>query len=650
MRRTLAIASAIATMTLPFVAGVASFGVASGAGAAPSEKGGADPAVAGAFAAPIMEPAGHYCEKAQDPAPKCKPAAVSVAVLPTGDVLYWDGLEGMNGVKYSTALEFGHTAQNDQSRLLSLSGPSGPMWSVPSPEDSGVNPDGNPSPRYLPVVPHSNENKKNDGDLFCSSFVQMSDGTVLTAGGTDYYQEPAVPGTNYGLVELEGLANTRIYDDATNSWHQAGKMNHGRWYPSVVTLPNGKLLVVGGVGKMIKPVYTDHPDESGRNNRTTETYDPATGTWTDNGPTAEKSLPLFPRVHVLPDGNVYYDAAGQVVNPGGEGYDEAVWNITSVFDVVSKTWKNLGVPMLGPVPIGFRGSSFSVMLPLRPGDDGKYSKAQFLSAGGVLGVWPSTYLADDSSVINTVDTANGDRMTSEATGRLNHRRWYSSGVVLPTGEVLTVNGADTDEVVFPGSGHPVPQAELFDPVTKKWTPVATDQRNRSYHSTAALLPDGRVLVAGHAPINTGYGGASDFGKDNLGLTAPESDPTFSIYSPPYLFRGDRPVINAVDRAVPYNGLLTIDTTYAKDISTVALVRNPSTTHLVDGDQRTVDVPVVSRTADSVTVAIPGDTVLPPGPYMLFVNRATPQGEIPSVSRQVFLGGAVPTTIAARVAR
>src|SRR5437763_813950 len=505
MRRAIAMAAAVAIAGGPFIVRVARAADAGGA-----------PARIGAFAAPIEEPNGHTCAKAQDPAPKCKPAAVSMAVLPTGDVLYWDGLEGMNNVKYSTALEFGHTAQNDQSRLLDLSGPT---WRVPDPEDSGVNPNGNPSPRYLPGVPHSNENTKNDGDLFCSSFVQMSDGTVLTAGGTDYYQEPAVPGTNDGLVELEGLANTRIYDDAANTWRQSGPMNHGRWYPSVVTLPDGKLLVVGGVGKMIKPVYSDHPDESGRNNRTTETYDPATGRWTDNGPTAKKSLPLFPRVHVLPDG-----------------------------------------------------------------------------------------------------------------------------------EVLAVNGADTDEVVFPGSGHPVPQAELFDPATKKWTPAATDPRNRSYHSTAALLPDGRVLVAGHAPINTGYGGASDTGRDNLGLTAPESDPTFSIYSPPYLFRGDRPVITAVNRSVPYDQLLTIGTTYAKDISTVALVRNPSVTHLVDGDQRTVDVPVVSRTADSVTVSIPGNTVLPPGPYMLFVNRNTAQGEIPSMSRQVFLGRGVPASLAARLTR
>jgi len=297
------------------------------------------------------------------------------------------------------------------------------------------------------------------------------------------------------------------------------------------------------------------------------------------------------------------------------------------------------VPMLGPVPVGFRGSSFSVMLPLRPDENGKYAKAQFLSAGGVLGTWPSTYTADDSSVINTVDTSSGDRMTtSEATGKLNHRRWYSSGVLLPTGEVLAVNGANRDEVVLPGSGDPVPQAELFDPVSKTWKPVAVDSRNRSYHSSAVLLPDGRVLVGGHAPINTMYGGASDSFKDNAGWTGPESDPTFSIYSPPYLFRGDRPVITDVNRSVRYDQPLTIHTTAAGDISKVVLVRNPSFTHLIDSDQRSVEVPVVSRTGDSVTVMVPGNTVLPPGPYMLFVNRTTPKGEIPSVSKPVSVGG------------
>jgi hypothetical protein len=105
------------------------------------------------------------------------------------------------------------------------------------------------------------------------------------------------------------------------------------------------------------------------------------------------------------------------------------------------------------------------------------------------------------------------------------------------------------------------------------------------------------------------------------------------------------VITSVNTSVPYSRPLTIHTIDAADISTVVLVRNPAATHLTDADQRSVVVPVVTRTADSLTVAIPGNTVLPPGPYMLFVNRKTSQGEIPSVSRQVFVGVPVPPTLA-----
>jgi hypothetical protein len=68
------------------------------------------------------------------------------------------------------------------------------------------------------------------------------------------------------------------------------------------------------------------------------------------------------------------------------------------------------------------------------------------------------------------------------------------------------------------------------------------------------------------------------------------------------------------------------------------VRNTALTHLVDGDQRSVVVPIVSRTATTVTVQVPSsDNVVPPGPYMLFVNESTPKGDIPSVAKQLFIG-------------
>ena len=68
-----------------------------------------------------------------------------------------------------------------------------------------------------------------------------------------------------------------------------------------------------------------------------------------------------------------------------------------------------------------------------------------------------------------------------------------------------------------------------------------------------------------------------------------------------------------------------------------LVRNTALTHLVDGDQRTVELPVVGRSADSVSVRVPGSrSVLPPGPYMLFVNKRTARGLVPSTARQFTL--------------
>ncbi len=187
------------------------------------------------------EPTGHNCRLARDPAPQCKPAAMSLVNLPGGKVLYWDGLEGMNKVNFNVVAEYGNAAQNDQSRVMSGVDTGNPTWTVPKPYDGGANPNGNDrNAEYLPLVPHNNDVRSNDGDLFCSSLEFLPDGKIMVTGGTDYYQEPGIPGIpTYGAVELEGLKNTRVFDPKTNSWSQSGGMHYGRWYPSMVTQPDG---------------------------------------------------------------------------------------------------------------------------------------------------------------------------------------------------------------------------------------------------------------------------------------------------------------------------------------------------------------------------------------------------------------------------
>ena len=44
---------------------------------------------------------------------------------------------------------------------------------------------------------------------------------------------------------------------------------------------------------------------------------------------------------------------------------------------------------------------------------------------------------------------------------------------------------------------------MFDPETQTWTELAEQAKGRTYHNTAVLLADGRVLVGGHTPIATG---------------------------------------------------------------------------------------------------------------------------------------------------
>ncbi len=598
----------------------------------------ADPAVGGSFGPLFQEPTGIECTSAQDPAPRCKPGAVTLANLVNGKQLYWNSLEGMNQVDLNVVAEYGHEAVNGQSRVLDLTGDS-PRWTVPEPFDGGANPQGNDEDNeYLPGVPHNNARTTNDGDLFCSDVNFLADGRLIAVGGTSYYQEPGVPGDEgvgkFGVVELNGLRNARIFDPQTQTWEQSGDMEFARWYPSMVTQPDGSQLTFGGVAKLIKPVYPERPLDSGANERHVERFDPATGRWNTLPDSANKSLPLYPRLHLLPNGKIFYNAAGQVFNPAGQAYDEALWNFASVFDPATQTWTDKGLPDFGGAPLGFRGSGFSVLLPLRPDADGRYTRASFLSAGGVYGVSPGSYLATDTSTLTSIDTAGGDAMTSAQTGRLTTPRWYGNGTMLPTGEVFVSSGGDRDHVVGPGLEAPVRSTEIYHPETGEWTETAAQTRGRTYHNSATLLPDGRVLVGGHAPIGTAYAKPDDSGEQLLGLSKAYTDPTFQIFSPPYLFWGERPVITDVDPAVRTGQVLDVGVANPQDISSVRLLRNTSITHIVDADQRNVELRIVGRDADSVQVQVPGNTVLPPGPYLLFVHRDAERGEIPSVSRQV----------------
>ena len=597
---------------------------------------------AGSFTTPFGEPGPNCAADATpgllvttpDNGEPCKPAAVNLMYLPNGKVLYWNGLEGMENVQANTVAEFGNVAVCDQARLMDLAGPS---WTTTVPSDAGCSKANYPSSYLIPGLPFDGTSADSDA-LFCSDQVFLSNGDILTTGGTDYYEEPNVPGTNFGLSELEGTKTSRIYDYSLNQWFRVGDMNYGRWYPGLVTLPNGNLFVASGVTKLLKPMYPDRPADSGTNVKQTETFDIHTGKWTYNGSSADYSLPLYPRLHLLPDGKIYYDAAGQTFNPDGQSYDEALWNFPAIYDPAAKAWTQIQqLPGLGTTDPGFRGSGFSVALPISYTDG--YAKASFLSGGGVAGVTPGTYLAQKSTRISTVDTSGGsDAWSDSSSGDLNNARWYSTAIVLPDESVMAFSGASADEVVAPGSALPVRTAERWDPATGTWNAMADATQGRTYHNTAILLPTGQVLVGGHSPINFMYSREETLPG---GFSNGYRDYTFEIYNPPYMTASRPDVTYNSSQVLTPGAVFTLTSHRAAAIAAtgkVLLVRNPAITHLIDGDQRSVELKVLSRSGDSLQVQMPASAaVVPPGPYFLFADVKGANGSlIPSPGIQMFV--------------
>ncbi len=563
----------------------------------------------------------------------CKPAAGSLALLPDGRILYWSALEATENVELGAVPEFGLVAENDQSRVLTLDpdDPTASTWELPFPNGGGATNESRPLLDGALVDQGGETNA--DGALFGADQVFLADGRLLAASGTDYYNE-------FGAIELEGLRASRIFDPTTNRWSATGDLNIGRWYPTLVTLANGDVLTFSGVTKLIKPVYGDEaPTDSGTNVLQAEVYDLQSGTWTQLDDSANRSLPLYPRMRLLPNGEVFYDTAGQTWDPAGYSYSEAVWNIAASFDPATQTWNEFGIPGADGstgLDLAYRGSGSTVMLPLRPDENGDYPTVELLNSGGHPGTSPGTYVAQAFSRITSIDVAGdgGTQVSWRAAGDLNQTRWYGHSTLLPTGEVFLTSGGDVDHVIAPGSERARTVPELFDPETETWTPVAEQGQQRTYHNSAMLLPDATVLVGGHNPIPTAYGS-----HRTIPGNAPNEgrDPSFEIWEPPYLHWGiDQPEISVERRTVALGDRLQVelDNITAADVDSVVLVRHRAETHLIDGDQRTVELAfeAPSPGAGVVMAQVPDNgNVLPPGPYMVFVNRTSDNGPIPSVA-------------------
>ena len=158
---------------------------------------------------------------------------------------------------------------------------------------------------------------------------------------------------------------------------------------------------------------------------------------------------------------------------------------------------------------------------------------------------------------------------------------------------------------------PIKATEMYNPSTNQWTVMASQQVQRMYHSTACLLPDGRVFSAG-----------SDSGTQRN---------TGEVFSPPYLFKGTRPAITDAPARVGHGESFSVSTDVA--IAKLRLYRPSAVTHQVDTDMRSVPL---TFSSSGTTHSVRGVSAIeaPPGFYMLFA--VDPDG-VPAIAKWVRVG-------------
>lgn len=390
-------------------------------------------------------------------------------------------------------------------------------------------------------------------DSFCSGqLILPVTGEIVTAGGN------TVDGVNR-------------YDYRDDGLRQTGTMVYGRWYGTLTTLPDGRLLAQGGL--------TDPSTYRGQST-TPEVFSEALG-WQPLPDARDDEIYglgggenrwWYPRSFVAPDGRVF-GITGRVmyyIDADGSGAIEEVGRLDR---------SNVGA------------SSTAVM----------YAPGRILQVGG------GGFNSNDDGLLDTVASndatiidINGSDPQIGDTEPMRYRRHWATSTVLPDGKVLVTGGSRLNNLLDGVANT----AEIWDPASGAWTQGASGNQPRLYHSTALLLPDGRVLVAGG------------------GSPGPLTNLDAELYSPPYLFDGSEPVDDrlVIDDAP---AVLQVGTTFQirllsdDAVARVTLVKTGAVTHSYNMDQRFIELGFEQSGTD-LTVDAPADSnVATPGRYLLF---------------------------------
>ena len=408
-------------------------------------------------------------------------------------------------------------------------------------------------------------------------------------------------------------------------------MGKGRWYPTQAMLADGRIAILAGWDET--GTQADNPD--------LDVFTPAAvrggrGRMTRYATGARPGTSYYPHLFTMPD--------GRLLLGGSEPGESALLDPARLSTTPGPSaWTNL--PDLASQ---YRYSASAVLLPAGPNGSSRVAilGGLELSQAGTLDAVPTRRSSTRAPPLPAW------RRDDAVVPPLNRGRDYFNVVLLPDGSLASLGGAAGDRTTggsppplnsYTGGEQELKRIELL-PRGRRRVAARTAQRKwRTYHSSALLLPDGRVLSAGDD-----YWDLADQPDPYVrqGPTASKPLDEAEIYEPPYLFDGEarapRPAIAGGPASASWGDDVGVPVSEAAErpAGRAVLVAPGAVTHGVDMNQRHVELPVLGRVpGKGLNVRMPASpNVAPPGWYMLFVLDAA---GTPSVARWVQLRAGAP---------
>ncbi|KAA1477811.1 DUF1929-domain-containing protein [Dentipellis sp. KUC8613] len=528
---------------------------------------------------------------------------------------------------------------------------------------------------------------------FCAAGMHLPNGSFATFGGNGAITiggdtgSEKYPGNNFSAIfdqtyqDYDGRKAIRIIDpcegdvtQANCAWYDSPnglQMSKARWYPGIEPLADGSVVLIGG--------FTS----GGYINRNTDvpTYDPLY-----EGGAAEPTFEFYPSRGGDPQVmqfmgqtaglNAY---AHTYLLPSGKMLVQA--NISTIIWDYNNNIETPLPPMPKNVVRVYPASGAVAMLPLTPANN--YTPTVLFCGGSDMPdeAWGNYsnpvidtfyYPASPDCQRLTPEPADGSQPAYEQDDDMPVGRTMGQFIALPDGTLLVLNGGangtagyatNTAETLSYSdmpygmslAAAPVTQPAVYNPNAPKgsrWSQAGMGSSNipRLYHSSAILLPDGSVFVAGSNP--------------NVDVNLTTYFPTTykaEIFYPSYFNATTRPQPQNVPTKLTYGGNpfdITIpassysgSSNAAADNTTVWLMRGGFTTHAMNMGQRAVQLNNTYTVNNDGSIVLhvaqppPNPNLFQPGPGMVFVTI----NGIPSNATMVSVGngqiGTQPTSAA-----